>query len=40
MIREAERELQARLRSRLRDLPRAKTAVVVGPPFREIVRYA
>lgn len=40
MIREAERELQARLRRRLRDLPRAKTAVVVGPPFREIVRYA
>lgn len=40
MIREAERELQARLRRRLRDLPRAKTAVVVGSPFREIVRHA
>jgi len=40
MIREAERQLEARLRRRLRDLPRAKTAVVVGPPFREIVRYA
>jgi nucleotide-binding universal stress UspA family protein len=40
MIREAERELQARVRRRLRDLPRAKTAVVVGSPFREIVRYA
>jgi nucleotide-binding universal stress UspA family protein len=40
MIREAERELQARVRRRLRDLPRAKTAVVMGLPFREIVRYA
>jgi universal stress protein A len=40
MIREAERGLQTLLRRRLRDLPRAKTAVVVGPPFREIVRYA
>ncbi|MGE5850097.1 MAG: universal stress protein [Candidatus Methylomirabilota bacterium] len=40
LIREAERTLQAQVRRRLRSLPRAKTAVVLGMPFREIVRYA
>jgi nucleotide-binding universal stress UspA family protein len=40
LIREAERELQARLRRGLRSLPRAKTAVALGTPFREIIRYA
>ncbi len=40
MIKEAERTLQGRVLHTLRFLPRARTAVVVGPPFREIVRYA
>ncbi|MFI5339876.1 MAG: universal stress protein [Candidatus Methylomirabilales bacterium] len=40
MIREAERVLQRRVRRRLRFLPRAKTMVVAGPPYRQIVRYA
>jgi nucleotide-binding universal stress UspA family protein len=40
MIREAERTLQDRVARALRSLPRVKTAVTVGPPFREIVRYA
>ncbi len=40
MIREAERALQRRVRRRLRFLPRAKTMVVAGPPYRQIVRYA
>jgi universal stress protein A len=40
LMREAERTLQAQVRRRLRFLPRAKTAVVLGMPFREILRYA
>ncbi len=40
LIREAERTLEAQVRRRLRSLPRAKTAVVLGSPFREIIRYA
>jgi nucleotide-binding universal stress UspA family protein len=40
MIKEAERTLQGRVRRTLRLVPRARTAVVVGPPFQEIVRYA
>jgi nucleotide-binding universal stress UspA family protein len=40
MIREAERTLQAQVHRRLRLVPRAKTAAIVGRPYREIVRYA
>jgi len=40
MIKEAERTLQGRVLRTLRFLPRARTAVAVGPPFRQIVRYA
>jgi len=40
LIREAERTLQAQVSRRLRSLPRAKTAVALGSPFREIIRYA
>lgn len=40
MIREAEHTLHSRVRRALRFLPRAKTAVVAGPPFRQIIRYA
>lgn len=40
MIREAERVLERRVRRRLRLLPRTKTAVAAGPPFRQIIRYA
>jgi nucleotide-binding universal stress UspA family protein len=40
LIREAERMLQAQMHRTLRFVPRAKTAVVLGMPFREIIRYA
>ncbi len=40
LIREAERMLERRVRRRLRHLPRTKTAVAAGPPFRQIIRYA
>lgn len=40
MIREAERMLERRVRRRLRHLPRTKTAVAAGPPFRQIIRFA
>jgi nucleotide-binding universal stress UspA family protein len=40
MIREAEHALLRRVRRKLRFLPRAKTMVVAGPPFRQITRYA
>jgi len=40
MVREAERLLTRRVRRRLRHLPRTKTAVAAGPPFRQIIRYA
>ncbi len=40
MVREAEKVLRRRVRRELRFLPRAKTMVVVGPPFRQINRYA
>jgi universal stress protein A len=40
MIREAEHALQRRARRTLRVLPRAKTMVVAGPPYRQIIRYA
>jgi nucleotide-binding universal stress UspA family protein len=40
LIREAERMLQAQVHRTLRFVPRAKTAVVLGSPFREIIRYA
>jgi nucleotide-binding universal stress UspA family protein len=40
MIREGEKMLQRRVRRRLRFLPRAKTMVVAGPPYRQIIRYA
>lgn len=40
MIREAEQVLQRRMQRRLRFLPRAKTVVVAGPPYLQIVRHA
>ena len=40
MIREAEQMVQRRVHRRLRFLPRAKTVVVAGPPYLQIVRYA
>jgi nucleotide-binding universal stress UspA family protein len=40
MIREAGQALQRRVRRKLRFLPRAKSMVVAGPPFRQIIRYA
>lgn len=40
MIREAGHTLHRRVGRALRFLPRAKTAVVAGPPFRQIIRYA
>lgn len=40
MIREGEKILQRRMRRRLRFLPRAKSTVVAGPPYRQIIRYA
>ncbi len=40
MIREAEQLLQRRVHRRLRLLPRVKTMVVAGPPYRQIIRYA
>lgn len=39
-IRGAERMLDRRVRRRLRHLPRTKTAVAAGAPFRQIIRYA
>lgn len=40
MIRVAEQSLQQLVTRRLRHLPRAKMAVVAGPPFQQIIRYA
>jgi nucleotide-binding universal stress UspA family protein len=40
MIREAEQLLGRQVRRELRFLPRVKTAVVTGPPFAQITRYA
>ena len=40
MIRVAELSLQRLVARRLRHLPRAKTAVVAGPPFQQIIRFA
>ena len=40
MVREAEHTLHGQVHRALRFLPRAKTAVVAGPPFRQIIRYA
>lgn len=40
MVREAEHTLRGRVDRTLRFLPRAKIAVVAGPPFRQIIRYA
>ncbi len=40
MIRAAEQRLHSEVRRTLRTLPGAKTAVAVGQPFQQIVRYA
>ncbi len=40
MIRAAEQRLHSEVRRTLRSLPGAKTAVAVGQPFQQIVRYA
>ena len=40
MMRQAEQTLRHRVRRRLDSLPRVKTAVAAGPPFRQIIRYA
>ena len=37
---QAEQALQHRVRRRWDCPPRVKTAVVAGPPFRQIIRYA
>ena len=40
LMRQAEQALQQRVRRRLGFLPRVKTALAAGPPFRQIIRYA